>query len=152
MSTITAPTHRTDVLRPLAAATAGAVTFAVTMTAGELFDLNADAPDAAGTSPAEVLAYVGIVLVAVVIAVVLAAWAMAGTPRRLSGTALGLAVAAALTFVAFWSGWPLVYGAVAVLLATEHRRRIGSFSGMSLSALIVGGAAFVAAAVFCVIG
>jgi hypothetical protein len=151
-TTISRPAHHLDLLRPLAAAGVGAVTFAAAMTAGEVFDLNADSADAPGTSTSEVMAYAGIVLVAGIVAVGLAVWALGGTPRRVSATALGLAIAAAATFVAFWSGWPLVYGAVAVFLALEHRRRVGGFSGASATALGLGATAFVAAAVFCVIG
>jgi hypothetical protein len=76
--------------------------------------------------------------------------ARAGSPGRLSATALGLAVAAAVTLVAFWSGWPQVFGAVA--LAVEHRRRVGSFSATTLAAPMLGAIAFIAAAIICVLG
>jgi hypothetical protein len=122
------------------------------MISGEVFDLNSDPADSSGTDGSDLAVYAGLVLVAVLVAVGLAAWALGGPPRRVGGTALGLAIAAAVTFVAFWSGWPSVFGAVAVYLAVEHRRRIGSFSGPSLIALVVGVLAFLAAAVTCVVG
>ena len=153
MTTVTgSTTHRIDVLRPLAAAAVGAVTYAAAFIAGDVFELNADSPDAPATTTGEVFAYVGLVLAAGVIAVGVAAWALAGSPRRVAGSALGLGVAGVVTFVAFWSGWPLVFGAVAVFLALEHRRRIGSLSGPSATGLGLGALAFVVSAVFCVIG
>lgn len=153
MSTlITSPARRLDLLHPLVGAATGAAVFALTMTSGDLFDLNADPHEGPATSLAEIGAYAGLVLGAVLIAVWLGARALAGSPRRLSATALGLAVASAVTFVAFWSGWPHVYGAVAVALALEYRRRVGSFSGPTLTALILGTVAFLAAATICVLG
>ena len=40
-----------DVLQPLVAAVAGAIVFAVAMTAGEVFDLNSDGADAPSDDP-----------------------------------------------------------------------------------------------------
>ena len=57
-----------------------------------------------------------------------------------------------MTFVAFWSGWPHVLGATAIVLALEHRRRVGGFSVGTATSALVGTAALVASAVTCVIG
>lgn len=152
MSTLTASQHRIDVLHPVVAAATGAMTFALAMTAGEVFDLNTDAGTGPATSLGEIAAYLGLVLVAMLLAVWLGQRARAGSPKRLSVTALGLAIAAAVLFVAFWSGWPQVFGAVAVVLALEYRRRIGSFSAASVAALVIGAIAIVASAVLCVLG
>jgi hypothetical protein len=152
MSTLTTTSHRIDVLHPLVAATAGALTFALAMTAGEVFDLNADAGRGPATSWGEIAAYVGMVLAAMLVAVWLGLRARDGSPKRLQATALGLAIAAAVLFVAFWSGWPQIFGAVAVVLALEHRRRVGSFSPASVAALVVGAVALVASAIICVLG
>ena len=152
MSTITSSSHRLDVLHPLPAAVTGALIFGLTMTAGEVFDLNADSAEGPAITAGEVALYVGIVAAAGVIAVWLGLWARAGTPGRLAATALGLALAAAATYIVFWSGWPLVFGAVAVVLALEHRRRVGSFGAVTVIALTLGAAALVAAAITCVLG
>ena len=152
MSTATTTSNRLDVLHPLIAAATGAVTFGVTMIAGDVFDLNTDSDTGPATSGWEIALYVGLVVAAMLIAVWLGLRARAGSPRRLSRTALGLAIAAAVTYVAFWSGWPQVFGAVAVVLAVEHRRRVGSFSAATLTALILGAIAFIAAAFTCVLG
>jgi hypothetical protein len=152
MSAITTASHRSDVLHPLVAATAGALTFGLTMTAGNVFDLNTDKPGAPTMSAAEIALYVGFVLAAILIAVWLGLRARAGSPSRLSGTALGLAVASAAMFVVFWSGWPHVFGAVAVALAFEHRRRVGSSSAATLTALVLGATAFIASAIASLIG
>jgi len=152
MSTANTTSHRTDVLHPLIAATTGAATFGLTMTAGEAFGLNADPDGGPATSAMEIALYVAVVVAAILIAVWLGLRARAGSPRRLSATALGLAITAAVTFVAFWSGWPHVFGAVAVALAVEHRRRVGSFSATTLTALVLGAIAFIAAAITCLLG
>ena len=152
MSTITSSSHRLDVLHPVPAAVTGALIFGLTMTAGEVFDLNSDPAGGPSITAGEVAVYVGIVAAACVIAVWLGLWARAGTPGRLAGTALGLALAAAATFIIFWSGWPIVFGAVAIALAAEHRRRVGSFGAVTVIALILGAAALVAAATTCVLG
>ncbi len=152
MSTATTTSHHLDVLHPLVAAATGAITFGLTMTAGEVFGFNSDRPGAPATTVLDIVLYAGLVLVAAVIAVWLGLRARAGSPRRLSATALGLAIASAVTFVAFWSGWPQVFGAVAVVLAVEHRRRVGSFSAGTLIALVLGAIAFIAAAITCLLG
>ncbi|GAA1576704.1 hypothetical protein GCM10009789_32720 [Kribbella sancticallisti] len=152
MSTATTTSHRIDVLHPLIAAAIGAITFGLTMTAGEVFDLNSETDGGEATTWSEIALYAGIVAGAIVIAVWLGLRARAGSPKRLSATALGLAIASAVTFVAFWSGWPHVFGAVAVVLAVEHRRRVGSFSAATLTAVVLGAVAFVAAAITCLFG
>ncbi|TCO38139.1 hypothetical protein EV646_12152 [Kribbella antiqua] len=152
MSTATTASHRIDVLHPLIAAAIGAVTFGLTMTAGEVFGLNSDSAGSAATSMLEIALYVGLVVAAMAIAVWLGLHARAGSPSRLSATTLGLAVASAATYVGFWSGWPHVFGAVAVVLAVEHRRRVGSFSAATLIALVLGAIAFIASTVTCLLG
>jgi len=152
MTTTTSASHRLDVLSPLWAAATGAVIYGLAMTAGGVFDLNADADDAPATTAGEIALYVGIVVAAGVIAVWLGLWARAGSPGRLAGTALGLGISAAATYIVFWSGWPLVFGAVAIVLALEHRRRVGSFGAVTMTALVLGAIALVAAAITCVLG
>jgi hypothetical protein len=150
--TSTVHDHGVDVLHPLVASAFGAVVFAVSMTAGEAFDLNADSGDGTGVGTGDLLVYAGLVAVAVVVSVALGRWARAGSLHRLSRTALWLGVAAAVTVVAFWSSWPLVLGATAIALAMEHRHRIGSLSATSATAGVLGALALVTAATFCVIG
>jgi hypothetical protein len=152
MSTTITTSHRLDVLHPLIAAATGAVTYGLAMIAGDVFDLNTDSDTGPGTSALEIALYVGLVVVASAIAVWLGLRARAGSPRRLSATALGLAIASAATFVGFWSGWPHVFGAVAVVLAVEHRRRVGSFSAATLIALVLGAIAFIASVITCLFG
>jgi hypothetical protein len=152
MSTMTSSSHRLDVLHPLLAATAGGLIFGLTMIAGDVFDLNTDSDEGPAITVGEIALYVGLVVAAGVIAVWLAQRARAGSPRRLAATALGLSIAAAATYVAFWSGWPHVFGAVAVVLAIEYRRRVGSFAPTTIIALSLGAIALVAAAITCVFG
>lgn len=152
MSTITTPSYRFDLLHPLTAAATGAAVYGLAMTAGEVYDLNADTGGRSATSATEIAVYVALVVAAGVIAVWLGTRARAGSPKRLAITSLGLAIAAAVTFVAFWSGWPQVFGAVAVVLAVEHRRRVGSFAATTGIAVGLGTIALVSAAVTCVLG
>jgi hypothetical protein len=151
ITTQSAP-RRTDHLHPLVASTVGAVAFATAMTVGEVFDLNSGAPDAPATTVTDVLVYAGLALAAVTTAVWLGTRARAEAPDRLARYALCLAFGAALTFVAFWSGWPHVLGATALVLALEHRRRVGGFSAGTATSAVVGSAALLAATVACVIG
>jgi hypothetical protein len=140
----------TPLSHPAAAAAVGVLTFGLSVAAGQLFDLNAN-PDQPFEAQ-DLVFYVLSAAAGVAIAVGVGMWAWRGTPGRLAGAALGLALAAAATFVVFWSGWPIIFGAVAVGLAAEHRRRLGSFSGMTMAALVLGALAFVAAAYVCVTG
>jgi hypothetical protein len=90
------------------------------------------------------------------VGVAIAVWAgrraWSGQPARLARTALILAVVAAVTIPAFWTGWPNVFGAVAVGLALESRRRVGSLGAAAGTALILGSVAFVAGTVACALG
>jgi hypothetical protein len=144
--------RKSTIFYPLTAAAVGAASFGAALTAGDVLGLNADAAEAPATSWGEIAAYVGMALAAVGLATWLATRALAGPPQRLARYALGLAIGSALTFVAFWSGWPEVLGAVAVATAVEHRRRIGGFDGTAAAAGAVGGLSLVASLVVCVIG
>lgn len=138
-------------LHPVAAAVIGAASFGLAMVAGDLFDLNKD-DDTVAITASEWLITGGLALVGLAIGVGLGLRAWHGDVTRLSRTALGLAIAGAVTFVAFWSGWPSVFSAVAVGLALEHRRRIGSFSTSTGIAAALGVLTFVATAYICVTG
>jgi hypothetical protein len=154
MTTTTATRTRSSQVpaRPWGAAALGAVTFGAAMTAGEVFDLNTGEPGVPPVRLGEVALYAGIVLGAVLLAGFLATRALGRGAQTLARTALGLAIGAVLTSVAFWSGWPLVLGAVAASLGLEYRRRVGSFAGTALAAVVLGTVAFVGAAVLCVTG
>jgi hypothetical protein len=140
-----------ELSQPLTAALAGAAVFALAMTAGEVLGLNSDGGSST-TTWGDLAAYAGLVLAAVALATWLGARARSATPDRMARYALGLATASAVTFVAFWSGWPHVLGAVAVVSALEHRRRVGGFGAMTGIAAILGAAALVASTVVCVVG
>lgn len=153
MSTITTrPGQRVDVLHPLVASTVGAVTFAATMVAGDLFELNADADDAPATTLQDLGGYAGLVLVGFGLAVWLGTRARSGTPDKLARASLGFALASAVTFVGFWSGWPHIFAAVGVALSLEYRRRVGAFSGITVAALLVSAACFIATSWICLVG
>jgi hypothetical protein len=151
-TTLQARPSRLGARHPFVAGIAGALAFGAALTAGDVFGLNSDAPDAPAITTGEVLAYVGMVLAAVLVAAMLGASAMSGSPERLAKFALWLAIASAAMFMVFWSGWPEVFGAVAVALALEHRRRVGGLGGMSATAAIIGGLGLVTGLVVCVIG
>ena len=153
MTTTTRPSTRPDAVPHLAlAAAVGAVTFMGAMVAGEWWGLNSSTDDAPATTWVDLAGYAGLVLAAAVLAVWLAVWARAGTLRRQAGVALGLAVAAVATIIGFWSGWPHVLGAAAMALALDHRRRLGSFSAVALTAFVLGAVSLAAATVLCVTG
>lgn len=155
MSTLTTGSATsTDVtpLHPFVTGPIGAVTFAAAMVVGDAFDLNKDRASGFTMSATEMLVTAGLGLVGLVIGVALGQRAWRGDTGRLSKYAVGLAIAGALTFIAFWSGWPSVFSAVAVGLAWEHRRRIGSFSPASAIAAGLGVLAFLATAYICVTG
>src|SRR5947209_4938680 len=59
---------------------------------------------------------------------------MRATAASLARTALILAIVAVLAFVAFWAGWMHIFGAIAVVLAVESRRRVGSYGGLPVLA------------------
>ncbi len=138
-------------LHPVVTGMLGLIAFGAAMAAGEAFDLNSDTSDAA-TSAGEWLATAGIAVVGLAIGLGFGLRAWAGDVQRLSRTALGLAIAGAALFVVFWSGWPSVFSAVAVGLALEHRRRIGSFAPISAIAVGLGVLAFLATGYVCVTG
>lgn len=153
MSTITTrPGQRVDLLHPLVASTVGAITFAATMVAGDLFELNADADDAPATTLQDLGGYAVLVLVGFGLAVWLGTRARSGTPDRLAKASLGFALASAVTFVGFWSGWPHIFAAVGVALSLEYRRRVGAFSGITVAALLVSAAGFIATSWICLVG
>jgi len=152
MSTITQPGQRVDVLHPLVASTVGAATFAATMVAGDLFELNSDAAHAPATTLQDLASYAGLVLVGLGPAVWLGTRARSGTPDRLARASLGFAVASVVTFVGFWSGWPHIFAAVGVALSLEYRRRVGAFSGIAVTALAVSAACFIATSWICLTG
>jgi Kef-type K+ transport system membrane component KefB len=137
-------------LTPGVAATGGFAVYATAVAAGEAFGLNADS----GTAglEAEHLVMALIAIVGAVVAAWVARRAWNSPPHRLARTSLALAVVAAATFLAFWAGWTTIFGAVAVGTALEHRRRVGSLSGSSGTALALGSLAFVAGTLTCLIG
>ena len=152
MTTLAPPRpHHLDLLHPALAALAGAVTFAVSLTLGEQLGLNAD--DGTGTtSTSDLLVYAALVLAAVALSVLLGVRARAGSPQRLARFAIGFAVASAVTYVAFWSGWPHVLAAVAIALALEHRRRIDGFTAATLTSALVGALTLTASVLTCLFG
>jgi hypothetical protein len=149
---------RTSILSPAVTAAFGFVVYALAMICGEVFDVNLDSH--VGTSHrhtiwesmTDLAPEFAIALAGVAIAVWAGRRAWLGRTSRLPRTALVLAVIAAITFVVFWAGWSNVFGAVAVGLAVEYRRRIGSLDAATGIAMAVGVSAFVAAAVICVVG
>ena len=149
MSTTISPVRRHELFYPAVAAGAGFVVWAAAMLIGWQ-TRPGDADDPLGL--VEALEYIGLVIPAIAVAVWLGGRALAGGPRRIAGTSLGLASAAAATWIGFWSGWPIVFAAVAVLLAVEYRRRIGSLSAAASVGLALGAAAGVTATALCVLG
>jgi hypothetical protein len=137
-------------LTPGITATIGFAAYAAAVAAGELLGLNRDTDPAA--LEAEHLVMALIALVGALLAVWAARRAWNGPPHRLARTSLALAVVAAVTFLAFWAGWTTIFGAVAVGTALEHRRRVGSLSGSSGTALALGSLTFVAGTVTCLVG
>ena len=142
----------------LTAPVVGYVTFVLAMFSGEYFGINLD-PDRVeghdhtfGEALTESLGEFGIGLVGLALAAIVAARAWTGGPERLARTSLVLGILGGLTVVAFWSGWPLVFGAAAAGLAIEARRRVGSLSAAGWVGLVIGLLAFVAATVLCVAG
>ena len=149
MSTTISPVRRHELVHPALAAGAGFSVWAAAMLIGWQ-TRPGDSDDPLGLT--EALGYVGVVTPAIVLAVWLASRALAAGPRRIASTSLGLAIAAAATWIGFWSGWPIVFAAVAVLLAVEYHRRIGSLSGQAAVGLALGVVAGVAATAVCIVG
>ena len=152
MTTTSTTAQRVDLLHPLPAALFGGAVFAAAMTAGEVFGLNSDESGGATTTMSDIAAYAGSVVAAVALATWLGTRARSGSPDRLARYALGLALASAVTFVAFWSGWPHVLAAVAVVSAVEHRRRVGGLGAMSGIALLLGSLSLIASTFVCLVG
>ncbi len=152
MSTTTSPATTTAAtpLHPFVTGPIGALTFGVAVFIGEAFDLNRGGTTDTSTTEWVTTGALALVGLAIGIAVGLRGWS--GDASRLPKFALGLAIASAVTFIAFWSGWPSAFSAVAIGLALEHRRRVGSFAPMTGVALGLGTAAFLATAYVCVTG
>lgn len=145
-STVHTPAH------PLVAGPVGTLVFAAAMAVGEVFELNADPGGDTDGNASEWLVTGGLAVLGLAIAIGLAMRAWQGDPARLAKYSLGLAIAGAVTFVAFWSGWPSAFSAVAFGLALEHRRRIGSFATGTGIAAALGALTFLATAYICVTG
>ena len=141
---------------PLVAGAFGLVVFALSVISGSVFEVNADSRlghdhslwEATSNSAAEF----GIALVGLAIAAWVGQRALSGPPSRVAKTALALALVAAATMPAFWAGWPNIFGAVAVALALETRRRLGSVGPMTGIAAGLGTLAFVAGSAISVLG
>lgn len=149
---------RTTTLTPTVTASFGAVVYVLAIIAGEVFEVNADhrLPDHQDQPLWDVLtgfwAEFGIALAGIAIAVWAGRRALSGPHSRIAPTALVLAAVGVLTIVAFWSGWPNVFGAVAVGLALDSRQRLGSLGPMAATAAVLGALAFVAGSVLCMLG
>ena len=141
----------------IAAPVVGYVTFVLAMFSGEYWGINLDT-DRAGQEYTAAEAFTGslgeygIGLVGLAIAIVVATRGLRGAPERLSRSSLVLGILAVIAVSAFWSGWPLVFGATAVALSYESYRRLGSLGAAGWTGLVAGAAAFIAATAFCVTG
>jgi len=141
---------------PVVWASVGLAVYVLAMVVGEVFDLNTDDHTTAAPHEPPVQALhlpeIGIGLVAAAIVVLVASRALSGPPAGTDRWALGLATLAAASFPIFWAGWPIIVGAVAIGLALTQRRRLGSASGLSVAAIVLGSAAFLAGTAACVFG
>ena len=151
-----AGSHRWSARTPAVTAAAGFAVYVLAMTAGELFELNAD--DHTGATRHDPLIQaihlpeMGIGLVGAAIAVWVASSAVSGSTARIDRYAIGLAAVAAASIVIFWAGWPNVFGAVSIGLALDQRHRLGSLSGPSTAAIVLGSVAFIVGTASCVFG
>ena len=142
----------------VAAPLVGYVTFVLAMFSGEYFGINLDSdrPGAhdhtIGEAFTESLGEYGLGLVGLALTVFVTARAWRGGPERLARTSLVLGILGGLTVIAFWSGWPLVFGAAATGLAIEAHRRVGSLGASGRVGLVTGTLAFLTATVICVTG
>jgi len=141
----------------VAAPLVGYVTFVLAMFSGEYFGINLDSDrvgheHTAAEAFTESLGEYGIGLVGLAIGIIVAIRAWRGTPERLAKSSLVLGILGVITVIAFWSGWPLVFGATAVGLAYESYRRVGSLGAAGWIGLAAGATAFIAATVICVTG
>jgi len=151
--------QRTSMLSPGVTAAFGYTVYAIAMIAGNVFEVNLDSqrgnthPHTVWESATTYWAEFAIGLVGVAIAVWAGRHVWGDQPSRVARTALILAVvAAAAVPLLFWAGWPSIFGAVAVGLALESRRRVGSLSATTVIAVVLGAAAFVAGAASCLLG
>jgi hypothetical protein len=64
---------------------------------------------------------------------------------------LVLGVVALLTIVAFWAGFPCVFGASAIALGMQARQRTGA-QGVAVAGILLGSLALVAGAITMVVG
>ena len=156
--THTSAPPKTSVLAPGITAAFGFVVYVLAVVAGEAFEINADhrLPHHEDHSLWETLtgfwAEFAIALVGVAIVVWAGRRAWQGPPTRLTRTALALGVVGAIAVVAFWSGWPNVFGAGAIGLAIESRRRLGSLGPAAGTGLVLGSLALAVGTVICLLG
>jgi len=141
----------------VAAPLVGYLTFVLAMASGDYFGINADTDNVGrehdfGYAFSDSLGEYGIGLAGLAIAIIVAARVWQGTPERLSKTALVLGILGVIAVSAFWSGWPIVFGATAVALGYESYRRVGSLGAAGWIGIVTGALAFVAATIICVTG
>ena len=156
MSTFTATAGRTAGVTTrgtVAAGLAGAVVFGLAMAAGMAFDLNADGktgrprssrPSSGSTSCLRWSRSLWP-----------GGWAGTHWPGRPTGSpgphsAWGSPPAA--TVAVFWTGWPLVFGAVATLLSAGAPPPAGLVRTTAVAATALGSLALLISAYFCVTG
>jgi hypothetical protein len=84
------------------------------------------------------IGYASLAAAAVLLSSVVGRWAWAGGATRLARVALGLGIASAAVFPAYFGGWPLVLGLTAVGMAIEYRNRVGSWSSSAAIGLVAG--------------
>jgi len=152
------PSDHRIAMGAVAAPLVGYVTFVMAMFSGEYFGINLDSDrpgghdHTIGEAFTESLGEYGLGLVGLAFTVMVTARAWRGGPEWLARTSLILGILAALTVIAFWSGWPLVFGAAAAALAVEAHRRVGSLGPSGWVGLVIGALAFLAATIICVTG
>jgi hypothetical protein len=89
-----------------------------------------------------------IALVGYILAVGIGSFGWSGSSRRLGVVALLLSLAAVVVVVAPWSGWPNIFGATALGMAVEGRRRTGQLTAMTLVSGVLGAAALTVATIW----
>ena len=151
--------ERASMLSPGVTAAFGFTVYVLAMIAGNVFEVNLDSqrgnthPHTVWESATTYWAEFAIGLVGVAIAVWAGRHVWRNQPSLVARTALILAVVAAVTVpLLFWAGWPCIFGAVAIGLALEGRRRVGSLGTTAVIAVLLGAAAFVAGTVTCLLG
>jgi hypothetical protein len=135
----------------LKAALAGFLVYAAAVGTGIALDLGAKRSED-GQSASDLLITTAIALVGLAIATWTGTRALRREPSRVARTALVLGIVAALTLVAFWAGWAHIFGAVAVVLAVEYRRRVGSYGGLAGAGLGLGCVAIAVGTFMCLFG